>query len=458
MLPSALLRDHPAARPSFPAPTRPAAPRRPTNLVLLIPDGLGPAGAALAREYRRHRDGPSELALDPHHIGSVRTHAADHRITDSAAAATAYATGTKTRNGAVATDPEGRPLGTLLEGARANGMATGLVATSRLTHATPAAFSAHTPDRDREGDIARQQVEQGIDVLLGGGLRHFRAPDDADGPSPLRRAERRGYQVVHTADGLDGAGTGPLLGLFADDHMAYEVDRPGTDQPSLAAMARAALDRLADHGNGFVLVVEGSRIDHAAHVHDPATQLREVLAFDRAASALLSAVDRTDTLVVSVADHETGGLTLGRTHDGAAACTWHPSALTEVSASTAVVAETLRDLHAEHAGSPLLPDAVAEVIHHFIGVQDLSARERDRLATADAAPSTVAALLNRRARLDWTTDGHTATDVSLCATGPGAARLAGHHDNTAVGRILATLLDVDLSAVTARGRSRAAGS
>jgi alkaline phosphatase len=453
MLPPALLRGDPAASPA--ARPRPPAPRTvppstPENVVLLIPDGFGPASAALAREYRRHQGQSEALALDPHHVGSVRTHAADRRITDSAAAATAYATATKTHNGSVAVGPDGTPLETILEGAKRRGMATGIVATSRVTHATPASFSAHVPDRTREETIARQQVRQRLDVLLGGGRTHFASPHRPgadEGPSLLRHAERQGHRVLRTTDALDRGGNGPILGLFAPDHMAYDLDRADTAQPSLAAMTRAALDVLAADNGGYVLVVEGSRVDHAAHQNDPAAHLREVLAFDDAVATVLDTVDRESTLVVSVADHETGGLTLGRSRDGQPADTWHPEVLAEVSASAARIACTLDALRTEYESRPLRRGGIEEAVEHFTGIADLTAAECDRLAQ-DPSPEAVGQIVSRRAQVGWTTRGHTGVDVNLYATGPGARRLAGHHDNTQVGAVLAAALDLDLTGAT----------
>jgi alkaline phosphatase len=169
----------------------------PTNVILMIPDGFGPASVTMARDYLRWRDGTQELPYDSLHVGSTRTLSSSSRITDSAAGGTALATGTKTYNGAISVDSTRRPLGTILEGAERRGLATGLVVTSRLTHATPAVFSAHVPDRDQENEIARQQLNQDIEVLLGGGRRHF-LPETMAGSARndqrnlLDAAERKG--------------------------------------------------------------------------------------------------------------------------------------------------------------------------------------------------------------------------------------------------------------------------
>lgn len=176
---------------------------RPKNLILMIADGCGPASITMARDYARAVLGREELTLDAIQTGAVRTASASSRVTDSAAGATAYACGVKTYNGAIAVDTAGRPLATLLEAAKARGMATGLVATSRISHATPAAFAAHVPQRAMESEIAAQMLAQRVDVLLGGGWSYFLPTAEGgrrqDGRNLLREAEAMGYQVVRTA-------------------------------------------------------------------------------------------------------------------------------------------------------------------------------------------------------------------------------------------------------------------
>src|SRR5690606_13249345 len=144
------------------------------------------------------------------------------------------------------------------------------VTTTRITHATPAAFIANVPDRGREDDVARQMLERGVDVALGGGARHF---------APERLAAQRGLRVVRTRDellGLDAA-PGPVLGLFARSHMPYTLDR-SESEPTLAEMARAALERLERHGGGFIVQIEGGRVDQAAHNNDAGAMVADQLA------------------------------------------------------------------------------------------------------------------------------------------------------------------------------------
>ncbi len=419
---------------------------RPKNLILMIADGCGPASITMARDYARAVLGRDALALDAIQTGAVRTGSASSRVTDSAAGATAYACGAKTYNGAIAVDTAGRPLATLLEAAKARGMATGLVVTSRITHATPAAFAAHVPQRAMESEIAAQMLAQRIDVLLGGGWSYFLPTSEGgrrqDGRNLLREAEAMGYQVVRAAADFRQGLRRPVLGLFGSDHLPYEIDRNPEEVPSLAEMTRVALELLADDPDGFFLMVESSRIDHAGHVNDAAAHVREVLAYDEAVAVALDFARRNgQTLVVSVADHETGGLSLGRNVDGRGVYDWHPEVLARVQASYERLLPALRR-------SPR-PDSLLQV---WLGLDSLRADERARVAQAMAEPAAwpevVTELIGRRAIVGWTSNGHTAVDVNLYAFGPGAERLVGSFENDEIGRLLAELMGFDLPALT----------
>ncbi len=438
------------------------APEEAPNVILMIPDGFGPASVTMARDYLRWRDGQKELPYDSLQVGSIRTYASDSYITDSAAGGTALATGTKTYNGAVAVDTSRQAVATLLEGAERRGMSTGLVVTSRLTHATPAVFSSHVPDRGQENRIARQQLNKDIEVMLGGGRRHF-LPQSAEGSAReddldlLQAAQDRGYEVVQTASELSRAGEGKtqenrLLGLFSPGHMAYEIDRDHTQQPSLAAMTETAIDRLSGNGEGYFLMVEGSRIDHAGHGNDAASHLRDILAFNRAAKSALEAAQEDDnTLVVIVSDHETGGLTLGRNRDGEGIYSWRPETLAAVEASSGAIADSIRSVRSTGASEAAKRTRIAGTLTRLTGVQDVPTEIVSNLMTVEgpyAVGQAVSPLVNRQALVGWTSHAHTAVDVNLYAYGPGANAFVGHHDNTTIAQKLANLMDVDLESLT----------
>ena len=400
----------------------------PRNVVLMVADGFGPASATLARAAAGR-----PLALDSLLVGAVETSATDSRVTDSAAAATAYACGIKTYNGAIGVDTTGAPCRTVLEAARARGMATGLVATSRITHATPAAFAAHVAARDDEATIAAQMAAAGVDLIVGGGARFFH--NRADGRDLLAEADVQGVAVVTSRAVWDALRSLPALALLAPDHLAYEIDRDETDQPSLAEMTTRALDLLAaspaGRAHGIFLMVEGSRIDHAGHASDAPAHVRDVLAYDEAVAAALAWAARDgQTLVVSTADHETGGLTLGR----GGVYAYDPAPLLAATASAERLAARL-------AATPR-PADVPGFVHDALGGDHLAADEAEHLYALDDAALVAAfrALVSARAGVGWTTTGHTAVDVGLYAWGPGAGRFRGTMGNDRVGRALFIVL------------------
>lgn len=308
------------------------------NLIFMVSDGMGPTSLSLTRSFRQFQSGlpPGDvLVLDRHLIGSSRTRSTSSLITDSAAGATAFSCGIKSYNGAISVLPDHSPCGTVMEAAKRAGYMTGLVVTTRITDATPACFAAHVNLRSEEDLIAEQEVGYHplgnvVDLMLGGGRCHF-LPNTAhgscrnDGKDVLDMASKKNFSYVGDREGFDGLKLGssvqlPLLGLFAEADIPYEVDRRNMEStyPSLDEMARTALKALSeatkDSDKGFFLMIEGSRIDHAGHGNDPVAQVHEVLAYDKAFASVLDFLERdgTDGVLVGTSDHETGGLATAR--------------------------------------------------------------------------------------------------------------------------------------------------
>jgi alkaline phosphatase len=289
------------------------------NIIFFAYDGFNYEDLAMARYFAAGQGrGPLELErmLGAGAVGSMLTHSLTSVVTDSAAASTAWSTGRKVVNTALSMYPDGRELTTILELARQAGKATGLITTTRLTHATPAGWVAKVPDRNMEDEIADQYFAFQPDVLLGGGREHFIAEKRADGRDLEGEFGRAGYRVLRGVTDLraltvrGAALPGRVLGAFTEDHLPYEIDRKfqGAAGPTLAEITRAGLAVLDGHRNGFVAQIEAGRIDHANHNHDPGACLWEILAADEAMAVVREFVDhRPDTLLIMASDHATGG-------------------------------------------------------------------------------------------------------------------------------------------------------
>ena len=300
---------------------------RARNVILLIGDGMGPEQVKAGGLYRNGAAGSLSFESFPYQA-QMTTHQANGGVTNSAAAATAMATGVKVKNLTISQriPGSGEDLYTLLELARDQGRATGLVTTSTLTDATPAAFAAHTDDRQNRGKIAADYLQRARpNVLLGGG---------GNGLTPAA-AQAAGCQVVLTAAEMDAlvsgtpAGRVPscVTGLFGEAPMPYEYDGLG-DLPHLSRMAAAALDLLDDDPDGMFLMIEGGLIDHAAHLNDVERMVREVAEFSDTVQLVREwAESHPDTLIFVLADHETGGLRVldGRGQGSAPQVSWSTS-------------------------------------------------------------------------------------------------------------------------------------
>jgi alkaline phosphatase len=258
---------------------------------------------------------------------TMTTDAADSSVTDSAASGTAMATGVKVTNSVISVrlPGDGAELETLLEYFQRKGKSTGLVATSYMTHATPASFGAHEATRKNTSAIAGDYLHQTRpNILLGGG---------GHGMS-VSMAESAGYTVVTNADGLFALDTETakrVSGQFGNGHLPYESDGLGA-LPHLHEMTRVALDILDNDPDGFFLMIEGSRIDHAGHANLLTNNVHETLEFARTVQAVHEWMgDREDTLIIVTADHETGGLKVtGDTGAGSyPSATWSTSGHTD---------------------------------------------------------------------------------------------------------------------------------
>lgn len=406
----------------------------PTNIILFVSDGCGPASFKMARDFASATGKREKLYLDDMLVGAIRTSSANRLITDSAAGATAFSCGVKTNHQAVGVDVNGEPVLSVLERAEQLGMRTGVVVTKSITDATPAAFTSHVGHRyDDEPEIAIQQIEGGFDLLFGGGLASFLPKDGGgrrdDGRNLIEEAQQKGYQTVTDLDGWNAVDELPVLALLGPGNLSYEIDRDPALQPTFPDAVEKAIGLLDGDKNGFFLLAEGSMIDIAGHTNDVAAHLHDILAFDDAVKAAVDFARKDgNTLVVSVSDHETGGLTVGRNYQ------WHPLELAKVTASHAIVSDELEK------GTR----STSEVIQAYYGISDPTEDEILRIESVESSNGmngALAAMLSDRVWVDWTSFGHTGVDVNVYAFGPGSTQFGGNYDNTMIGKLLMSLLD-----------------
>ena len=374
------------------------------NVIFINGDGMAAAQREAARLSQVGLDG--RLAMDRLPVsGQLTTDSRDPKtvVTDSAAAATAWATGQKTYNGAISVDLQGNPLPTLGQQAKAAGKATGLVTTAQVTDASPAAFFAQVPDRGAQDEIARQYLEVSKpDVILGGGEDWWYpagtagAYKDAPPKDPteaskgtkgnlVAEAKRRGYSYVTDEAALDKAQDGKLLGLFANEELFEQRPEGQGDiynpPVSLATMTKKALSTLQKNPKGFFLFVEEEGVDEFAHNNNGTKMLKSMVELEKAVAVARQYVaQHPDTLLVVTGDHECGGLTVE-----------DPAAGDESGDGTTISSE---DGPFAIAGS------------------------------------------NLTFAMDWTTTGHTGGNVPVTAAGPGSQMFSGQHPNTQVYDVL----------------------
>lgn len=293
-------------------PSEAKKPKQPkiNNIIYMIGDGMGLTHVSMLELENKYAPTSFDRAEN---IALTRTYSANNRVTDSAASGTALATGYKTNNGWLGLTPDGTRVESIIAKAEQQNYATGLVATYAIQHATPASFYAHVKNRGDYTNITKQFMESNIDLALGGGIQHFKQVYEAMGKDYLKEFSSRGYKVCNSWEEVSQQSVGQVIGLLSGDNMPAIEKR----QPNFLADATAkALEILTNNvknekRKGFVLMVEGSQIDGRSHGRDVAGILGEMRDFDKAIKVAMDYADNhPGTLVVVVADHETGGLSI----------------------------------------------------------------------------------------------------------------------------------------------------
>jgi alkaline phosphatase len=427
----------------------------PKNIIMVIGDGMGPA---YTTAYRYFSDNPAtekveETVFDRHLTGLSSTYPAaiSGVVTDSAASATALATGAKTYNGAIGVDIDKKPLQTVLEWSKLQGKKTGVVVTSQINHATPASYLAHNESRRNYNAIADSYIDDGIkaDLYFGGGWKYFIREDR----NLVDEFKQAGFHYLDNYQGLAQLPNNkPVLGLFADVGLPWALD--DTNKHRLSSMTKAAAHHLTDlqanddaSDNGFFMLIEASQIDWAGHGNDINDAMAEMDDLAKTLEYLEHFVDHhPDTLVIVTADHSTGGFTLAANSK----YEWNAEHLRTMKHSVNYIA---KQLAANEVNASL-----AKTLFNF----ELDQDELSLLITAKATPKQdnkkniyqkknsspaelallkqVKSIINKRTNSGWTSGGHTAVDVPVIAFGKQSELFKGLQDNTDIAKKVFKLL------------------
>jgi alkaline phosphatase len=367
--------------------------------------------------------------------GLQETRSLSSIVTDSSAASSTWGSGRKIWNGQVNMYPDGTALRTLHDLMRSAGVRTGLVTTTTITHATPAGFAVSCMHRDQQEDIAQLYLKARVDVLMGGGDNFFSAAKRKDKVDLYDAYAKAGYQILRERADLKGVKAKQVLGVFSPSHLPYSVDRDNDPTltakvPTLAEMAKAAIENLKDSPKGFLLQIEGGKVDHGGHADDLAAMIYDQIAFEEAVKAAIEfALKDRNTLVVITADHATGGPSLNGAGDEYFDATGGIKKLAGMKASYDPV---IKDIGA----SPTVA-RVRELIDGKLGVQ-LTTDEAELVVDAAAkkwAPglssfersinAVLGVVLGNHTKVQWTSLNHTSEHVLVSTFGPGAEEFAG---------------------------------
>ncbi|GAP73447.1 alkaline phosphatase [Candidatus Symbiothrix dinenymphae] len=431
------------------------------NVILMIPDGTSLSAVSAARWLQRYNQPElTHLNIDPYLAGTVLTYSSDAPIGDSAPTTSCYMTGYPSRAGYVSTYPVAmpeadiipmdaskayQPLMTLLEAARiVQQKSTGLVVTCEFTHATPADCSAHSYKRGNYDWIAPQVVHNDIDVVIGGGVSILK-------PELQAYLKKENYGLfLNDLEGYNNYKGNKMWALFNDKDLPYELDRDHSKYPSMAEMTAKAIEKLAKNDNGFFLMVEGSKVDWAAHNNDPIGIMTEMLAFDRACGVALDWAKRDgNTLVVIVPDHGNSGFSIGASH-----CRGYSSmSKSDLFGPVARFKVTYEGLTTRVKATE--PNKIKDVVQELTGFEladtELStikeARDDDKKLFGELRK-----IFNSKLCFGFTTFGHTGEEVFLGIYDPRGSNIAmrGHHTNVELNHYMREAMGLyDLETLTA---------
>ncbi len=408
-----------------------SAKRQAKNVIFMVSDGmcfsvLTAAQTYLTRTEKRSSNWMKMYGELPVVRSLCETDSASGIVTDSAAAGSCWGIGERIDNGVINITQDGRKPVTLVQKMNAARKRCGLVTTTTATHATPAGFVATVATRSDQKTIAAQYLERGVDVVLGGGTQYF-------SPDLLAAYRKAGYGVALNRDQLlADAGKAPLLGLFSKSHVPFEIDRLNSaalkaSTPTLSEMTKVALQRLSSAPEGFFLMVEGGRVDHAGHGNDGAAAIHEQIAFDETIATVLAFIDKhPDTLLIVTTDHGTGGFNVnGLGNEDFISLAPSYSETTPAFDRLTGFKMSLEVLKVETKG--LSSKEFVAAAEKATGLE-FKADHRAKITST----KTLAAALMKYTSIGWTSNSHTGEMVEFSAYGPGSQLFTPHLRNDQV--------------------------
>jgi alkaline phosphatase len=435
----------------------------PKYVFIFLADGGGLTHMEITRQYNRHIHNEGMVITDKimklGALGLLTTHAGDFLSTDSAAAATALASGCKGNDAVLGICTDGTIPKTVMEVAKEKGMRIGIVTNSRIYDASPAAFVSHVKSRRNYSEILDNYLKFAPDLLLGGGRDQFLPKGQGGGQRKdevnlIHVFASKGYQYVSDKAELERVKQGKVLGLFSPQDMSFEIDRDKKTEPSVYDMTEAAI-RILSNGNsrGFAVLIESENVDSAGHLNDLASVIHDYREFDRAVGLAYEFYRNhpQETLILVTADHETGGL--GFTQ---ALIDFTSTAATNRVASTAEDLKRIQSIpiSLRKASQILGPNPTGEAIDNLMNeyfkgftlapeLKETIIKRRPVSRTIFYEPTTNALgmMIAHNINAYWSTSGHTNQPVFVAALGPGAERFKGYQDNADFGKNLKALLE-----------------
>jgi len=412
------------------------------NIIFLVSDGMSNGTLTMADTLRYRKDGKASVWLDLYRDNMVKRSLMDMAsassiVTDSAAASSSWGGGHRIPNGGINVDRGGVEYTPIWQKFKRAGKKTGIATTVPVTHATPAGFCTNSRTRNDQAGIAKKYLDHGPDVILGGGQNYFDSSHRKDGRDLYADFENKAYQVAKNKKQLNSINRGNILGVFDNEGLPYTLDLMNNkdiekDIPTLAEMTQKAIDLMKDHSRGFVLQVEGGKVDWAAHANDAGALLYDQMAFDDAVGVAMDfALQDEETLVIITTDHGNAnpGILYGkevnenfdRLHQFKATNDWILQGITPNDN-----VEFVRERIAFANGFGITKEEAKDLFNYYKGLE-----KEDGLYNYKNLPfKKLSRIQESYHSIGWASGNHTGDFVELASFGPGNHLIDGFIRNT----------------------------